>query len=245
MAALSELWGMNEESLDTIIRARDGRHAFRAPVKCGWLHESMLGDKLLAGACETATHAAELAAPAERVWPWLAQLMRGAGIYGWSTLESPRCRSADHLLSGLPLPRLGDQVGQCLILAGLEPGSEIVWVASEPVRLLGHELSGLSLDYAIRPTTEGAGDSCLVARLRFASPGMTEQVSSLIRSTLEVLLIGTQMQRLRETIHNFEASQEDGHTPARSPSRHQLAAFKPALLAGALTSRRPTAKVAP
>jgi hypothetical protein len=228
MAALSNLWAMDEESLDTFIQARGHKlrasghngHAFRSP---------MLGDKLLAGACEMATCVVEIAVPPERVWPWIAQLMRSAGIYGWSALENPACRSARELVPGLPSPRIGDQVNNCLILAALETEREIVWAASEPLRLLGHEFSGLTLDYAVVPAAPPAEGRCrLVARLRFVAPGMTEQVATLLRETLELLLIGSQTARLRECIHAYELRREVGLNGAPPSGRHQAALFKPA-----------------
>jgi hypothetical protein len=223
MAALSELWGLDEADLDALI-ARAPRvpdaDDLRIPSDARII---MVGDRMLAGACRTVSREVTLSAAAHQVWPWVVQLMRGGGIYGWPALESPDCASAGHLLKDVPMPRLGDQVHRAFILAALEPEREIVWAASEPLRILKQEISGLTINYLIEPID--ARTTRLVARLRFTAPGMTDATAQRLASALELLLIRSQLTRLRECIHaQMNGIDLNGH----GVRRHQIAEFRPA-----------------
>lgn len=71
----------------------------------------MPGDSFLEGGPATRvrmTRAVSIAAPPEVVWPWLAQMGRGAGFYSIDRLDNGGKRSADHIVSWIPTPRLGD-----------------------------------------------------------------------------------------------------------------------------------------
>lgn len=70
---------------------------------------AMPGDDLVSDPVVTATHAICVAAPAERIWPWLTQM--GAGRAGWYShdwLDNGRVPSAEHLLPGLDRIAPGD-----------------------------------------------------------------------------------------------------------------------------------------
>ncbi len=54
------------------------------------------------------TRAISIAAHTGSVWPWLAQLGRGAGWYSIDWPDNGRRRSARHLVSRIPELRLGD-----------------------------------------------------------------------------------------------------------------------------------------
>ena len=71
----------------------------------------MPGDEYLDGGPRprvAMTRAISVEAPPERVWPWLAQLGRGAGWYSVDRLDNGRKTSAWHIVSWVPEPRLGD-----------------------------------------------------------------------------------------------------------------------------------------
>ena len=91
----------------------------------------MSGDELLREGPEGAvscvfTRAISIAAPPEMVWPWVAQLGRGAGFYSYDRLDNGGKPSADHLVSWIPDMRLGDAsaIGYLLSFA---PGREMLW----------------------------------------------------------------------------------------------------------------------
>ncbi|MHC4342418.1 MAG: hypothetical protein ACYSX0_19665, partial [Planctomycetota bacterium] len=54
------------------------------------------------------TRAVWIDAPPEQVWPWLAQLGRGAGWYSIDRLDNGSRTSPRHIVSWIPEPPLGD-----------------------------------------------------------------------------------------------------------------------------------------
>lgn len=69
----------------------------------------MPGDGLLDGAGFVATRAVSIAAPPERVWPWLVQTGFGrAGFYSYDLLDNLRRHSADELLPEFQHVAAGD-----------------------------------------------------------------------------------------------------------------------------------------
>ena len=92
-------------------------------------------------------------APASDVWPWLAQMGRGAGYYSFDVIDNRRKPSAAHLIS-IPPPALGDRNAAIGELVALDDGRDMVW-QSDPVRFLGAS-ARMVLGYAIVPTTPDA-----------------------------------------------------------------------------------------
>jgi hypothetical protein len=89
----------------------------------------MTGDAYLAGgppARVVMTRAISISQPPETVWPWLAQLGRGAGYYSLDRLDNGGKTSARHLVSWIPEPQPGDAAA-IGYLRYLEPGRELVW----------------------------------------------------------------------------------------------------------------------
>jgi hypothetical protein len=72
------------------------------------------------------TRAISINQPPEMVWPWLAQLNRGAGVYSIDLLDNGGKTSARHLVSWIPAPQLGD-ASAIGYLRHLDPGRELVW----------------------------------------------------------------------------------------------------------------------
>ena len=71
----------------------------------------MAGDEYLADgpAAQVAmTRAVSIAASPDIVWPWLAQLGRGAGWYSIDLLDNGGKRSARHIVTWVPAPCRGD-----------------------------------------------------------------------------------------------------------------------------------------
>jgi hypothetical protein len=96
--------------------------------------EHLPGDDLIARPDLTATRAITVRAPAEQVWPWIAQLGQGrGGFYSYDVLENlAGCdiHSADHIVPEWQDIGVGDevrlapQVGLAVVL--LEPGRWLV-----------------------------------------------------------------------------------------------------------------------
>ncbi len=121
---LHNLWEIDEESFRELVQIQLYRHSPSHFYRGSEASCPMPGDELLPEATEVRMRGIEIQVEPEQLWPWLGQMMRGGGIYGWARLESPTCRSADHLLDGLPPPASGDRLGTMLELAVVEPGAD-------------------------------------------------------------------------------------------------------------------------
>ena len=94
------------------------------------------------------TRAISIAAPPDMVWPWLAQLGRGAGWYSYDRLDNGGKMSARHIVSWVPPPELGD-ASPIGYLRHLLVGRELTWWASG-VGFLG-ATARLAVDMRLTP----------------------------------------------------------------------------------------------
>jgi hypothetical protein len=100
------------------------------------------GDGLIPNADLVATRANTIRAPAERVWPWIAQIGQGrGGFYSYDVVENlVGCdiHSADRIVPEWQEIRVGDEVRLApevgLVVAVLEPGRALVLRGGVPVR---------------------------------------------------------------------------------------------------------------
>ena len=88
MGYLHTLWDIGEDSFHMLVQP-GFRPALPGAGTKDDLHLPMLGDDLSTGPARTLTRATNIDAALDDVWPWVAQLMRGAGVYGWKVLETP------------------------------------------------------------------------------------------------------------------------------------------------------------
>ncbi len=109
------------------------------------------------GARTVMTRAISIAAPPEVVWPWLAQLGRGAGWYSYDRIDNGGKISARHIVSWIPPPCVGDAAAVGW-LRHLEPGRSLTWW------LPGEETLGTTMRMVtdIRLDPEGAGSRLVI-----------------------------------------------------------------------------------
>ena len=91
--------------------------------------EEMPGDKYFEGGPKVRikmTRAISINAPINVVWLWLAQLGRGAGFYSIDKLDNGGKDSANHIVSWIPEPQLGD-ASAIGYLRHLQPKERLVW----------------------------------------------------------------------------------------------------------------------
>lgn len=225
MAELQNLWPISEVSFRVMVQARFKRQP-PADITEGDVRLVTSTGGFTEEADEHIVRAAQIDAPPEEVWPWLAQMMRGAGIYGWKLLETPDCSSADYLVADLPEARVGDRVGGMLELREVEPGKRVVWESTGRISCVGVNLRRLTLNYHIQPS--GAAGSRLLAMTAVSCTGVTSPIA---RHTLEVIefsLGAHQLARIRGAAVTNRARFRDGSLRRPLRGNHQFAPFAPA-----------------
>jgi len=190
-----EFWPISDRSFRLVARA-EMRRPLDVAARIDRGREDMPGDGLVPEPDLVVTRRLGIAAPLGHVWPWLVQVMRGGGMYGVPALESARCRSADHLLEGLPEAREGDRIGNLLVLAELVPGRATVWRSLGRMDLLDSVLRDLSLAYEIRPA--GPTRTDLRIRLRGVCWPPSPALASHLLRLIDRVLPCRQCERLRD-----------------------------------------------
>ena len=94
------------------------------------------GDSRLPGAILSLTHAITIAAPPERVWPWLAQMGAGrAGWYSWDRIDNGGAPSATEIVPALQAIAVGDVLPaapgatDAFVVAALDPPFDLLLTA--------------------------------------------------------------------------------------------------------------------
>ncbi len=138
-------------------------------------HGRLPGDELLEDADGVATRAITIAAPADAVWPWLAQMgpspRGGAYTYDWiENLFGLDMHSADRVLPEFQHPAVGDTIGfgkNTMRFERVEP-EHVIAMRSED----GNWVWTFVLD-------ERDGTTRLISRNRFRLPTLTARIGML------------------------------------------------------------------
>ncbi|SDD21890.1 hypothetical protein [Rhodococcus tukisamuensis] len=131
------------------------------------------GDDLVPDATWSYTHAITVAAPPERLWPWIVQLGQGrGGFYSYPGLENLvgcHVQNATDVLDRFQHLAVGDPVllhpkAPPLTVAAIEPGRHLVLIGSSP------DGADASL-WAFHLLDDGDGGTRLIERGRYAHSG--------------------------------------------------------------------------
>ena len=170
-----------------------------SPLLRGWynrwgagqveLDRSLPGDEIVPRPQLGYTRARTIAAPVEKVWPWLVQIGQGrAGLYSYDGLENLvgcRIHSVDRILPDHQDLRAGDLVRlgppgyPCFAVHAVQPPSALVLVGADPQTGQppagdadpGRKYSLATWQFLLEPL--GAGRTRLLVRQRLAfSPDM-------------------------------------------------------------------------
>jgi hypothetical protein len=170
----------------------------------------MTGDAYLAGGPKTRTimtRAISLHQPPEVVWPWLAQIGRGAGWYSYDRLDNGGKASARHLVTWIPEPQLGDATA-IGYLRNLELGRELVWwVTGE--QFLGSS-ARLVFDILVTPQNSG---SRVVIRASADTAGPTARLALGVFQLMDIIMARRQLLGLKERVETYGARTVDAEHP--------------------------------
>lgn len=174
------------------------------------IDRALPGDEWLAGGSPVRvrmTRAIGVEAPAARVWPWLAQLGRGAGWYSYDRLDNGGRRSARHLVSWIPEPRLGDAI-PIGYLRHLEPGRELAWWLGGG-RFFGAWLRGVTL---YRVTGDGAR-SRVVARMQADARGPLGRLACWLYRWVDGIMARRQLVGIKRRVERYGDRRGDPDAP--------------------------------
>ncbi len=165
------------------------------------------------------TRAISLQKPPEVVWPWLAQIGRGAGWYSYDLLDNGGKTSARHIISWIPDPQPGDAtvIGY---LRYLEPGRELVWWAAGD-KFLG-ATARLVFDVLVTPEDQG---SRLVIRISADAAGLTAPLAMGVFRLIDTIMACRQLLGLKERVEVYGTRAEDpDHPETGLPDQYQSCA---------------------
>lgn len=165
------------------------------------------------------TRAAWVEASPEELWPWIAQMGRGAGWYSYDWIDNGGRPSARHIVSWIPRPELGDAtpIGY---LRHLEPGREMVWWLAR-VRFLGSEFRGVTVY-----RSSGAGDrSRLVVRIQAAARGLLARPALWLFRAIDGFMARRQLVGMKERAERCGARRRDPRRP-ETGARDQYQLFQ-------------------
>lgn len=158
------------------------------------------------------TRAISIDAPPERVWPWIAQLGRGAGWYSIDWLDNGRRVSARHIVSWIPGPRLGD-ASAIGYVRHIDAGRGLAWwVDGAP--FLGAR-TRLATSYRLDSAGEGTR---LIGRYSADAVGPTARIALWAFRVVDSIMARRQLLGIRERSESNEAdraSPVDPETGAR------------------------------
>ena len=153
------------------------------------------------------TRATWIDAPPVRVWPWIAQMGRGAGWYSYDRLDNGGRPSARHIVSWIPEPRLGDAavIGY---LRHLEPGRELAWWIGG-TRFLGSRFRGI-MYYRVTGERER---SRLLVRIQSDVAGPVARLAGWLFRSIDGFMARRQMVGLKVRAERREERSEEEERP--------------------------------
>ena len=154
------------------------------------------------------TRATTIAATPEAVWPWLAQMGRGAGWYSHDRLDNGGRPSARHLVGWIPEPHVGDALS-IGYLRRIEPGRELVYWGPG-VRFLGAR-TWSSWQYTA--TGEGPAHTRVVMRVDASAAGACRWLVVTLFPVIDSVMAIRQLSALKERVERHGTRRDDPENP--------------------------------
>lgn len=153
------------------------------------------------------TRAISIGAPPERVWPWIAQLGRGAGFYSIDWLDNGRKPSAWHIVSWIPEPQEGDATA-IGYLRHIDSQRAMAWWV-DGVSFFGAR-SRLASSYLLQP--EGPGTR-LISRMSADATGLTARLALLVFRGVDSIMASRQLICIRRRAELLEQVGKEPQDP--------------------------------
>lgn len=165
------------------------------------------------------TRGISITAPPANVWPWLAQLGRGAGWYSLDGLDNGGRTSARHIVSWIPSPRIGD-ASAIGYLRHVRPGSELTWWVPGTRFLRAN--AQLAVDIRLREDEDGAR---LVIRNSATASGRTARISLRTFELVDSIMARRQLLGIKERAERCGRRHVDPENP-ETGSREQYQLYE-------------------
>lgn len=151
----------------------------------------------------TMTRAISIDAPCDQVWPWIAQLGRGAGWYSVDWLDNGRKVSARHLVSWVPAPELGDATAIGYV-RDVDPGRAIAWWLGT-ARFMGADVRMVT-SFELLPKSTG---SRLISRIAADARGTLGPVALVMFTIIDSIMARAQLIGVRHRAEHGETRRSD------------------------------------
>jgi len=193
---------------------------------------AMPGDEYLEASARVRigmTRAIWIDATPARVWPWIAQLGRGAGWYSFDRLDNANRTSAQHLVSWIPEPQLGDATA-IGYLRHVDRGRSLAWWANG-AGFIGSR-TRLVTSYVLEQ--EGLRTR-LVSRMSADATGMSAGLALFVFRVVDSIMATRQLIGIRDRVESFKVTSAQLPKDPESRSRDQFQVYE-VLYAGGETA---------
>lgn len=191
-------WGATTEEIEATVTGGD------------WL-EGLHGRRI------RMTRAIAIDAPPEEVWPWVAQLGRGAGWYSYERIDNGGRLSARHIVGWIPEPAVGDAAA-IGYLRHVDPGRELVWWAPNAPFLRARTWS--TFGYLVGGAGEG---SRLQLRVDAVARGLTGPLVVTLFPLVDSVMAVRQLRNLKDRVERYGTRTSDPDDPETGePDQYQL-----------------------
>jgi hypothetical protein len=164
------------------------------------------------------TRGISIDAPPDQVWPWIAQLGRGAGWYSIDRLDNGGRSSAWHRVSWIPEPRRGD-ASAIGYLREISPGKSLVWWVDR-VQFMGAS-ARLATYYGI---TAIPGGTRLICRMSAVAQGKFAGVALVLFRLVDSIMATRQLKGIRDRVD--QQGDGAGHRDPETGERDQYQLYE-------------------
>ena len=165
------------------------------------------------------TRGISIDASPDQVWPWIAQLGRGAGWYSIDWLDNGRRVSARHVVSWIPEPALGDATA-IGYLRDIDPGRSLTWWVD------GAHFAGSGVRLVSSFVLDREGDRTrLVSRMSADASGLTAPLALLVFRVIDSIMARRQLLGIRGRV-DVGAESHVGFAVAETGARDQYQMYE-------------------